>query len=122
MFLFKDFFPSESAGDGLRRKPYYKESDGQGLGLKLRRYSCQNCGFTGCDSVRHDHSGGTLDGNGALGATSLQSDGDGDQQSGDGLQAHSVGGGCPLCGSKNYMAGNPRYNEFQDRKDTSVLR
>lgn len=60
-----------------------------------------------------------MDGNGAMGATSVQSGSDSD--SADGLQAHSNGGGCPLCGSKNYMVGHNSYNEFADRKNDEVL-
>lgn len=119
--MFKDFFPSKTAGDGLIRRQYLKQSDGQGLGPNLHRVGCRICGFLGCNTDGDDHSGGSMTGNGALGATSLQSDGDGAQQSGDGLQVHNAGGGCPLCGSKNYKAGNPGYNEFADRKNTDVL-
>lgn len=113
--MFQDLFPSESAGDGMIRRQYFKRNDGQGQGTGVQRVSCKNCGFTGCDTSRHDNSGGTLDGNGALGATSVQSGSASD--SADGNQAHNKGGGCPLCGSKNYKTGHSQYDEFADKKD-----
>ena len=114
-------WPSETAGDGKIRRQYLKLEDGQGGGLKLRRVSCRNCGFPGADLVRHDHSGGSLDGNGAGGAISLQSNGDGTQQEGDGNQTYSVGGGCPLCFSKNFY-GSAGRDEFRRPTRFDVIR
>ena len=68
-------WPSETAGDGRIRKPYLKERDGQGLGLTLRRVSCAQCGFPGADLVKHDHSGGSLAGDGAGGTITQQGSG-----------------------------------------------
>lgn len=99
-------FPSETAGDGRIRRQYLRDRDGQGNGLKLRRVACKNCGFPGCDLVRHDHSGGSLDGSGAGGAITQQGSG------ADANQAYNSGGGCPLCYSKNFYGSRRRRDEF----------
>ena len=103
----KSLWPSETAGSGRILKPYLKERDGQVLGLNLRRVSCAQCGFPGCDLVKHDHSGGSLSGDGAMGAVPPQETGAGDLN-----QAYNSGGGCPLCGSKNFFSNGRRYDEF----------
>lgn len=105
-------FPTETAGDGRIRRQYLKQSDGQGGGRKRRRVSCRNCGFPGCDLDRHDHSGGSLDGSGAGGTVTLQSNGDGDQQGADGNQEYRFGGGCPMCFSKNFYGSGVSRDEF----------
>ena len=106
------FFPSETVGTGSILPQYRKINDGQGGGLKLRRVSCKICGFPGADLVRHDHSGGSLDGNGAGGSISLQSNGSGTQQSGDGNQTYNKGAGCPMCFSRNFYGSGHSFNEM----------
>lgn len=107
----QSIFPTETQGDGRIRRQYLKAFDGQGGGVKTRRVSCRICGFPGADLVQHDNSGGSLAGDGAGGAISLQSDGEGDQQGGDGNQTYNRGGGCPLCFSKNFH-GPRQFDEF----------
>lgn len=114
-------FPTVSGGDGRIRRQYLKERDGQGGGLKLKRVACGNCGFPGVDLVRHNTSGGTLDGSGALGPVTLQSNGSGTQQEADGNQTYRNGGGCPLCGSANALGKN-RFDEFSQSVSFPGLR
>ena len=110
-------FPTETAGTGKVLPQYLKLSDGQGNGLKLRRVSCRQCGFPGCDLVKHDSSGGSLSGNGAMGTIIQQGSG------ADGNQAYNRGGGCPLCGSKNYRGIGRRFDEFTETsKFSNVIR
>jgi len=90
-------------------------TDGQGLSVSTRRVSCGICGFPGADLNRDDHSGGTLDGSGALGAITQQGSG------ADGNQAHNTNGGCSLCGSKNFF-GSRRHDEFMKSPVSDVLR
>ena len=108
----ESLFPTETAGDGRVRRQYLRDKDGQGTGIKLRRVSCAQCGFPGADLVKHDHSGGSLDGSGAGGTVSLQSHGDGTQYGADGLQVYRAGGGCPMCLSKNFYGARKRRDEF----------
>ena len=109
-------WPSDTAGTGSIRPQYLKEHDGQGGGLTLRRVSCANCGLPGADLVRHDHSGGSLDGSGAGGVVALQAitsgHGSSTQNTGDGDQQYRTGGGCPLCFSKNFGSRGRRHDEF----------
>ena len=71
--------------------------------------------------MRHDNSGGSLDGSGAGGTISLQSNGSGTQQDGDGNQTYNAGGGCPLCFSKHYKGSDKSPDEFSrpERYDVS---
>lgn len=108
-------FPTPTQGDGRVRPAYRKTTDGQGRSVSTRRVSCGVCGFTGADLNRDDHSGGTLDGSGALGPITQQGSG------ADGNQAFRNGGGCGLCGSKNYHA-TRRYDEFMASRPVDVLR
>ena len=115
-------FPTETAGSGEVLPQYRKLTDGQGNGLKLRRVSCRQCGFPGCDLYKHDSSGGSLDGNGAGGAVSLQSNGSGAQQDGDGNQTYNKGAGCPMCFTKNYYGRGKAFDEFSQRVNYHVIR
>ena len=112
----QEMFPTETAGTGRIQRQYLKERDGQGGGLSLRRVSCGICGFPGCDIVRHDHSGGSLDGSGAGGNIALQTvtaaHGSSTQNAGDGDQTYRTGGGCPLCYSKAFRSSGRRHDEF----------
>lgn len=110
------FFPTPTAGDGQIRPPYRKVTDGQGGSVATRRVSCAQCGFPGADFNRDDHSGGTLDGSGALGVITQQGTG------ADGNQAYNTNGGCSLCGSKNFVGRTRRQDEFTRSSSVDVLR
>lgn len=92
-------FPTSTSGDGRLRRQYRNTSDEQGKGTTLRRVSCGTCGFPGADASKHDHSGGNLTGDGAWGTAS------------GGDRSYITGGGCPLCGSKNFFH-TDRRDEF----------
>lgn len=114
-------FPTPTQGDGSVRPAYRKMTDGQGRSVSTRRVGCGICGFPGADTNKHDHSGGSLDGSGAGGTISLQSDGSGAQSDADGNQTYRSGGGCPLCFSKAFT-GVRRYDEFMSSRPVDVLR
>lgn len=114
---FTDVFPTETRGDGNIRPNNRKTGAGQGRGSFKRKVRCLQCGFP-VDINRVDHSGGSLDGQGAGGAVSGKSTssyvttddngvnpgysylaGDSEEHPGD--QAYKKGAGCPMCYSKN---------------------
>jgi len=97
---FRPIFPSPTAGDGILRPNNARTGKNQpnAKPSPRRKVKCKICGFL-ADLSRHDNSGGSLEGSGALGNfTSHSSDSNVKEQ------AYRVGGGCPLCGSKNYGA------------------
>lgn len=108
---FVDLWPTESRGDGNVRKNNARDGSAQGKGALLRKAPCRLCGWPN-DLVRVDHSGGSIDGNGAGGAitTSTQTaNTSGATRTGGvvthsenvGTQVASNGAGCALCFSKN---------------------
>lgn len=109
---FEDVWPSESRGDGKIRKNNSRTGGAQGKGTLLRKAPCQLCGFIN-DLNAIDHTGGSLDGNGAysnpvpavatspvsgppsiLGAIATHTENYADQTLG-------KNNGCGNCGSKN---------------------
>lgn len=115
---FEDFFPYESRGDGKMRGNNIRDGSAQGKGSFIRKVSCRICGFM-TDINKNDHSGGSIDGNGAGGlittATATWTLPNGTvAKENYGSQVYNVGSGCPLCFSKNstsqritYYGGNP---------------
>ena len=115
IFIYPSLFPTPTAGSGEVLAPYRKLTDGQGRSVSTIRVSCAQCGFPGADKSKHDHGGGTLDGSGGLGVITQQGTG------ADGDQAYNSGGGCPLCGSKNYT-GRRRIDELMQAPISDVIR
>ncbi len=62
-----DLWPSETRGDGRVRKNNANTGGAQGKGTLLRKAPCRLCGFVN-DLSAVDHSGGSIDGEGAGGA------------------------------------------------------
>lgn len=107
----QNFFHQGTYGSGEVLPQYRKTSDGQGLASVGQRVSCGICGFRGANLDKHDHSGGSLDGNGAGGA--VISDGNGN-----GYREYKTGSGCPLCFSRAYFK-TDRRDEFLESKPYS---
>jgi hypothetical protein len=108
----EDIWPTETRGDGKVRKNNANTGGAQGKGTLLRKAPCDKCGFVN-DLTAIDHTGGSLDGNGAMGAitlgtstwnTSAPPSINGQTYTGTesyGTQAHNKNAGCGHCGSKN---------------------
>lgn len=100
-----DFFPSETKGDGRPVSNNLRTGAAQGRSSLITKAHCQQCGFP-VDLSRVDHTGGSLDGNGAGGAITNQA-GSYTYPNGtvlttnDGVQVYSKNSGCPLCFSRN---------------------
>lgn len=103
--FFQDVWPSETQGDGRLVKNNIRSGDAQGKGSLIRKAKCQLCGFP-LDLSRVDHSGGSLDGQGAGGAVTLLTssytypNGTAVTFYG-GQQAYRTASGCPCCFSRN---------------------
>jgi len=109
---FIDMWPSETRGDGMVRKNNANTGGAQGKGTLLRKMACRLCGFI-FDASAVDHSGGSIDGEGAGGAvaTAVVSNPCSAPPSINGqtfthtenigTQAYRRNAGCPLCFSKN---------------------
>lgn len=110
--FFDEMWPSESRGDGLIRKNNLRTGAAQGKSNLIRKAPCRLCGFPN-DLVRIDHSGGSIDGEGAAGAittatasapTSAPASITGQTYThteNHGTQAYRNASGCALCFSKN---------------------
>ncbi len=61
-----DLWPSESRGNGNVRKNNARTGGAQGKGTLLRKAPCRLCGFIN-DLTAIDHTGGSIDGEGAAG-------------------------------------------------------
>jgi hypothetical protein len=102
---FEDLWPSETKGDGLVVANNVRDGSAQGKGSLVSKAHCRLCGFPN-DLSRVDHSGGSLDGNGAGGAittataSSYPTGGDTHTEA-YGDQAYRNASGCALCFSKN---------------------
>ncbi len=109
---FADLWPSETRGDGNVRKNNANTGGAQGKGTLLRKAPCRLCGFVN-DLTAIDHSGGSIDGEGAGGAVatatvSFPVSGPPDVRGNTvtateniGTQAYRRAAGCGLCFSKN---------------------
>lgn len=110
--IFDDLWPSETRGNGNLKKNNVNTGGAQGKGTLLRKLSCRLCGFI-FDATAVDHSGGSLDGEGAGGsvatATSTWNTSAPPSITGQvytasetyGTQAYRKNAGCPLCFTKN---------------------
>ncbi len=102
---FEDFFPSDTRGDGKPIKNNFRTGAAQGKSNLLRKAHCWICGYP-VDLSVIDHTGGSLDGNGAGGpitnATVTYTLTNGTTATENyGTQAYRQAAGCPLCFSKN---------------------
>lgn len=102
---FDSLWPTETKGDGKVVKNNAKTGAAQGKSSLVRKSHCVLCGFPN-DLSRIDHSGGSLDGEGAAGAISTQTvsapvSGGGTHTEPIGTQAYRNASGCALCFSKN---------------------
>jgi hypothetical protein len=111
----EDMWPTETRGDGNVKRNNYRTGGAQGKGTLLRKISCRLCGFLN-DATAQDHSGGSIDGEGAMGqiTTAVVSFpvsappspfGNATVSSENiGTQVTRKGSGCQFCGSKNYTS------------------
>lgn len=105
---FSDLWPTETRGDGKVRKNNAHTGAAQGKGTLLRKAPCRLCGFPN-DLTAIDHSGGSIDGEGAGGAittatVSYAVSGGTTATENIGTQALRRGSGCALCFSGNSTA------------------
>lgn len=105
---FADEWPSETRGDGKVRRNNSHTGAAQGKGTLLRKAPCRLCGFLN-DLTAIDHSGGSIDGQGAGGgittATVTYTVTDGTTATENtGTQALRRGSGCCFCFTKNSTA------------------
>ena len=108
----EDLWPTETRGDGNVRKNNANTGGAQGKGTLLRKAPCRLCGFVN-DLTAIDHSGGSIDGEGAGGAIALGSStwntsappsilgNTFTATESYGTQSYRRNGGCGLCLSKN---------------------
>ena len=105
---FSDLWPSETRGRGNLKKNNLRTGSAQGKGSFLLKADCRQCGFP-VDLSSNDHSGGSIDGNGAefVASTAVASvtfpNGTVHTEN-YGTPGTKQGAGCPLCGSKNSTA------------------
>lgn len=116
--VFDDVWPSETRGDGNIVKNNRRDGSAQGKGSLLKKAHCRLCGFPN-DLIAIDHSGGSLDGNGACylvssGTTTYQLLNGGYASETWGNPGIRRGSGCANCGTKNstkqrtlWTMGNP---------------
>lgn len=109
---FDEVWPSETRGDGIVRKNNIRTGAAQGKSNLIRKAPCRLCGFLN-DMVKVDHSGGSIDGEGAAGnitlatasvPTSAPASINGVSYTHTepyGTQAYRVNSGCALCYTKN---------------------
>lgn len=102
---FEDLWPSESRGDGKVKANNSRDGSAQGKGSFIRKASCRLCGFVN-DLSGIDHSGGSLDGNGAAfvaatGVARVTLPNGTVHTENYGTPGTRVGSGCALCASKN---------------------
>lgn len=91
-----DVFPTETKGNGLIAKNNLRTGAAQGVGSFKRKVKCKICGFP-VDIQKVDHSGGSMDGNGAGGQVIVNSNSPDLAPD----QKYNLNAGCPLCFSKN---------------------
>lgn len=109
---FEDLWPTESRGSGNIRRNNANTGGAQGKGTLLRKAPCRLCGYLN-DLTAIDHSGGSIDGEGAGGAVatatvSFPVSGPPDilgntvtATESTGTQSYRKGAGCALCLTKN---------------------
>lgn len=109
---FDDLWPSETKGDGKVRPNNFRTGAAQGKSSIIRKAPCRLCGWIN-DLTRIDHSGGSIDGEGAGGQITTQTvsaptsappsiDGKTFTHTENaGTQAYRNASGCGLCFSKN---------------------
>lgn len=101
-------YPSSTAGDGRIRRNSARTGRGQGRGSSRRMVECRQCGFL-CDASKVARGGGTYSGDGGLGPITKTTT-TGTTLAGASLsETHGdrsvpAGSGCPMCGSKNWIA------------------
>lgn len=100
-------WPTETSGNGKYRKNNLRTGSAQGEGTLKRKAQCKQCGFL-IDAATNDHSGGSLDGNGAGGQIVLSFNvvsvsGGGSYTEYVGDQIYNKGSGCPGCFSRNSL-------------------
>lgn len=105
-------WPTETRGDGNLRKNNTRTGAAQGKSSLVRKAPCKLCGFIN-DMTRVDHSGGSIDGEGAGGAITTATSSAPVSSPPDilgrtfthtenaGTQAYRNAAGCALCFSKN---------------------
>lgn len=103
--LCDDLWPSETGGTGVVEKNNQRTGAAQGKSSLLRKAKCRLCGFPN-DLTAIDHSGGSLDGEGAGGAITTATatwtvTGGATATENYGTQAYRKNAGCALCLSKN---------------------
>lgn len=102
---FDELWPSETSGNGQVVLNNSRNGAAQGKGSFLLKAHCRLCGFPN-DMSRTDHSGGSLDGNGAGGSVSLSTvtatlNNGTTHTEGVGTQSFRNASGCALCFTKN---------------------
>ena len=103
--LFDDVFPSETRGGGKLASNNLRTGAAQGRSNLIRKAACQQCGFP-ADQTKVDHSGGSIDGSGAVGSitphaqTVVLPNGTPVAYRW-GEANYRTNSGCPLCSSKN---------------------
>lgn len=108
---FDDLWPTETRGDGKVRPNNFRTGAAQGKSSIKRKAPCRLCGFLN-DLTLIDHSGGSIDGEGAGGnitttTVSAPTSAPANQGKGYthteqvGTQAYRGASGCALCFSKN---------------------
>lgn len=105
---FQDLWPSETRGRGKIRKNNLRNGSAQGKGSFILKADCRQCGFP-VDLSSNDHSGGSIDANGAnfvsstaTATVTLASGATHTEKYGN--PGTRKGAGCPVCGSKNSTA------------------
>lgn len=116
--VFQDLWPSETFGDGKIVRNNQRDGSAQGKGSLLKKAHCILCGFPN-DLIAIDHSGGSLNGNGACylissGTVTYQLNNGDSASETYGDPGISPDSGCANCGTKNstkqrvlWTMGNP---------------
>lgn len=123
--IFVPLWPSGTAGDG-RVGPNNRNPGGaQGKPSTKLKAKCQQCGFPS-DLNKDDNSGGSLDGNGAIGPSSATIESWTDQGGATVTESNRSattkhGGGCKFCGSKNWAKAPPRNSAFPSPESRSGI-
>lgn len=103
--VFEDVWPSDTRGNGQVVKNNQRDGSAQGKGSLIKKAHCRLCGFPN-DLIAIDHSGGSLDGNGACFTVSTSTvfyqllNGTAASET-YGQPGIRRGSGCANCGTKN---------------------
>lgn len=103
--VFDDFWPTETRGNGKVVKNNSRTGAAQGKSSLIQKAHCRMCGYPN-DMIMIDHSGGSLNGDGAGGQISTEivsftMPNGTVHTEGVGTQVPRVNSGCALCFSKN---------------------